>query len=204
MIQPPSGVNERPASSYGLLPGRIGLSGASGERASETEAVRMSDWVAKWQAGGEAGDARASVQALTADAELISPLTDQFSFRGRKVIEELLAEVFKVYSQFHYTDEVRGDGRAVLVATAQLNGRELTEIQHLTLAPDGRISTVTLAMRPLPAVTALQHTLGPRLARKYNRPGVARILAMAGGALDKMAASGDSRFTPLADPGHRH
>lgn len=162
--------------------------------------MRMADWVAHWKAGGEAWDARAAAEALTEDAELISPLTDRFSFRGQEVIQGLLAEVFEVYSEFRYIDELRADGRAVLVASARLRGLQLTELQHLTLDTDGRISRVTLAMRPLPAVTSFQRALGPRLARQQGRDGVARILSAAGTFLDGKASSGDRHFTPLADP----
>lgn len=162
--------------------------------------MRMTDWVGHWKVAGEAGDARAAAEALTGDAELISPLTDRFSFRGHEVIQGLLAEVFEVYSEFRYVDELRADGRVMLVASAQLRGRQLTELQHLTLDTDGRISRVTLAMRPLPAVTAFQRSLGPRVARKHGRDGVARILSVAGTFLDSVASSGDRRFTPLVDP----
>lgn len=160
----------------------------------------MTDWVAHWKDGGEACDARAAAEALTEDAELVSPLTDRFSFRGHEVIQGLLTEVFEVYSQFRYIDELRADGRAVLVASAQLRALQLTELQHLTLDTDGRICRVTLAMRPLPAVTAFQRALGPRVARRQGRAGVARILGAAGTFMDSMASSGDRRLTPLADP----
>lgn len=162
--------------------------------------MKMTDWVAQWKVGGEACDARTAAEALTEDAELVSPLTDRFSFRGQDVIQGLLADVFEVYSQFRYVDELRADGRAVLVASAQLRGRRLTELQHLTLDADGRISKVILAMRPLPAVTVFQRYLGPRVARRQGRAGAARILSAAGTVLDSMASSGDRRFTPLADP----
>lgn len=164
------------------------------------EGMRMTDWVTYWRVGGEACDARAATEALTEDAELVSPLTNRFSFHGREVIQGLLAEVFEVYSEFHYVDELRDDGRVMLVASARVRGEQLTELQHLTLDTDGRISRVTLAMRPLPAVTAFQRALGPRLARRQGRPGAARILSAAGTFLDRMTSSGDRRFTPLADP----
>lgn len=160
----------------------------------------MTDWVAQWKAGGEACDARAAAEALTEDAELISPLTDRFSFRGQEVIRRLLAEVFEVYSEFRYVGEPRAEGRVMLVASARIRNRQLTELQHLTLDTEGRISRVTLAMRPLPAVTALQRSLGPRVARQQGRDGVARVLSAAGTVLDSMASSGDRHFTPLADP----
>lgn len=46
----------------------------------------MTDWVAQWKASGEACDAHAAAEVLTEDAELVSPLTDRFSFRGQEVI----------------------------------------------------------------------------------------------------------------------
>ena len=58
----------------------------------------MADWVAHWKAGGEAWDARAAAEALTEDAELISPLTDRFSFRGQEVIQ---VRAWRCRSAFH-------------------------------------------------------------------------------------------------------
>jgi hypothetical protein len=160
----------------------------------------MTDWVERWKAGGEAGDAHAMAEALTEDAVLVSPLTDQFVFRGRAEIAELLGCVFEVFHDIHFTDDLRGNGRAALFAEGRVGGRTLAETQHLILAEDGHIREVALAMRPLPAVTRFLRLLGPRVARSQGHSGIAGLLTTAGTFLDSIAASGDRRFIPLARP----
>lgn len=160
----------------------------------------MTDWLSRWKTAVEAGDAHTAAEAVAAEAVLVSPLTDRFEFRGRGEIETLLRSVFEVFTGIGFLDDLRGDGRAVLVAEGDVGALRLWEAQHLLLDRDGRIDRMTLAMRPLPAVTAFTRALGPRVVREQGRPGMARVLAGAGAFLDTVAASGDRRFLPLASP----
>lgn len=160
----------------------------------------MPDFVERWKLAGEAGDAQACADAVTADVELVSPLTDQFTFRGRDEVVALLTDVFQVVEGLRYHRDLRGEGTAMLAATATIAGRPMEEVQQLDLDAEGRIRRVTLAMRPTPAITALTRALGPRVARRQGKPGVARTLTLAGAFLDSVAMTGDTRFMPLAAP----
>lgn len=160
----------------------------------------MDNWVDHWKAGGQAGDAHRIVEALTDDAVLISPITDQFVFRGRTEIEQLLVSVFEVFTDITYTDDVRSGDQVALFAHGRVGDITLHEAQHLKLDADGRIRELTLMMRPLPAVTRFLRELGPKVARGQGRAGAARVLTVAGAFLDTVAASGDSQFIPLARP----
>lgn len=153
-----------------------------------------------WKAAGAAGDVASAVAALAADAELISPLTAQFTFRGRGEISQLLEAVFEVVSDYRYERDLRGDREAFLTVRAQVRGVELHEVQHLELDQDGAISRITMAGRPLPALTALTRALGPALSRRQGNPAVARKLTLAGAFLDAVARTGDARYVPLAGP----
>lgn len=161
----------------------------------------MTGWLDTWKSGGEAGDAALAATALRADVVFVSPLTDQFRFVGREEVEELLHCVFEVLRDVHYAGDFRQGTDAFLTASAVVRGVELEDVQHLTLDDEGRIARIVVAMRPLPAVTAFLRAVGPVVARRQGRPGVARTLAVAGAFLDSVAATGDRRFIPLAAPG---
>lgn len=154
-----------------------------------------------WKSAGATGDVEGAVAALAVDAELVSPLTAQFSFRGRGEISQLLDAVFEVVSDYRYECDLRGDREAVLTVRAQVRGVEMHEVQHLEIDQDGAISQVTLAVRPLPALTALARALGPALSRRQRKPPAARKLALAGTFLDSVARTGDTKYVPLAAPG---
>lgn len=160
----------------------------------------MMNWINHWKLAAETGDPYAIADALSEDAVLISPITEGFVFRGRDQIVELLASVFEVFTEITFTGDIRSDDEVALFASGRVGRLALDEAQHLRLDADGRISEITLLMRPLPAVTAFVRALGPRVARRQGRIGAARTLALAGTFLNTVAATGDRRFLPLARP----
>lgn len=154
----------------------------------------------RWKQAGEAHNAAAAMAALATDAELVSPLTHRFRFRGLREIGELLDAVFEVASDYRYERDLRGAREAFLASRSQVAGVEIHELQHLELDGRGAITRITLAVRPLTALTALARALGPELARRQGHPRHARRLAHAGALLDAVARTGDTRFMPLAAP----
>jgi hypothetical protein len=90
--------------------------------------------------------------------------------------------------------------RVALFASARIGDVSLGEAQQIRLDDNGLLSEITLFMRPIPAMTALLRALGPRMARRQGRPGVAHVLVAAGTLLDGVASRGDARFVPLASP----
>lgn len=159
------------------------------------------DWIDEWKAAGENRDDAAAVSALSDEAVLVSPITDQFTFRGPEEIGLLLRGVFAVVGELQYTSDLRQGARAVLSATSTVDGVALDETQQLELDDvSGKICRLTFSIRPLPALTRLARRLGPELARQQGRRGAARTLLLAGGLLDTLAAAGDRRFVPLAGP----
>ncbi|WP_433236760.1 hypothetical protein ACQPYK_27645 [Streptosporangium sp. CA-135522] len=161
----------------------------------------MTDHVAAWRTAGEAGDAGAAVAALSEDVELVSPLTDRFTFRGHHELQELLTSVFEVFTGIRYEAEFREGRHVVLRAAGHVGVLRLEETQYLELDDEGRIRRLTLMMRPLAAVTRFVRVLGPRVASRQGRPGTAGVLTLAGAFLDSVAAGGDRVFLPMASPG---
>ncbi|WP_139416871.1 nuclear transport factor 2 family protein [Agromyces laixinhei] len=158
------------------------------------------DSIDAWKQAGAARDFDAAVAVVAPHGELVSPLTDQLRFRGPGEIGQLLEAVFEVVSDYLYERDLRGDGEAFLTSRAWVGGVEIHEFQHLELDGDGASARITLAVRPLPALTALNRDLGRALARRQGHPARARRLARAGALLDAVARTGDRKYVPLAAP----
>ncbi|WP_250031032.1 nuclear transport factor 2 family protein [Paractinoplanes maris] len=158
------------------------------------------DAVALWRDAGERGDAAAAVAALSPGVTLVSPITEQFTFHGRDQVRDLLEVALAAIDGISYTDQVAQDRTVALFYEATVGGTRLFEAQRLRLGQDGLITEITLYIRPLPALTRLLNRLGPELARRNGRPGLARVIPLAGGLLHAMADSGERRIMPKAAP----
>ena len=156
--------------------------------------------VAAWRAAGEAGDAAAATAALDPAVRLVSPITEQFTFDGRDQVRTLLEVALAAIDRITYTDQMTGPDSVALFYEAAVGPTRLYEAQRLRLGPDGLIREITLYIRPLPALTRLMTRLGPELARRNGRPGLARLVPVAGGLLHAMADSGERRIMPRAAP----
>jgi hypothetical protein len=77
------------------------------------------------------------------------------------------------------------------------------EAQLLRLDDTAHIREITLFGRPMPALTALMITLGPKLARRQGRRGLAALLRAGTARVHAMVTFGDRRVVPLTRPGAR-
>jgi hypothetical protein len=83
-------------------------------------------------------------------------------------------------------------------------GREaVEEAQLIRLDDQDRIRELTLFGRPLPALTTVMAGIGPRLLRRQNRPGLARVITAATAPLNAVVRLGERTLLPLADPNRR-
>jgi hypothetical protein len=156
--------------------------------------------VAAWRAAGEARDADRATAALSPDVVLESPITDKLTFRGHQQVHTLIDVALAAVDHLTYTDQV-AEGRTVaLFYEARIGDTHFYEAQRLRLDADGLISEITLYIRPLPALTLLMSRLGPELARRNGRTGLARILPLAGGAMHAMATTGERKIMPRMTP----
>ncbi len=158
------------------------------------------DAVAAWRAAGEAGDAAGAVAALSPDVVLISPITEQFTFRGHQQVRTLLEVALTAIDGITYTEQVAEGPTVALFFEANVGTRRLYEAQRLRLGADGLITEITLFVRPLPALTLLMARLGPELARRNGQPGLARLVPLAGGMLHWMADTGERKIMPRVAP----
>jgi hypothetical protein len=158
------------------------------------------DAVAAWRAAGETGDAAGAVAALSPDVTLVSPITEQFTFRGHRQVCTLLEVALAAIDDLTYTDQVAQGRIVALFYEARIGATRLFEAQRLRLDAGGLISEITLYVRPLPALTLLMTRLGPDLARRNGQPALARLIPLASGMVHSMATTGEQKIMPRMAP----
>lgn len=131
------------------------------------------------RAAMEARDVGAIVDAFAPDAVFHSPLTGKLALTGHDQIRALTEVILEVVTDLRYTDEVRGEDTAFLVAQARVGGQDIELTDHLRLNPDGKISEMTVFFRPLPATAAALRLIGAGLGRRRSAARGALLFGMA-------------------------
>ena len=116
-----------------------------------------------FRAAVEARDIEAIRATLAEDVLFFSPVAFQ-PFQGRDVVTEVLSNVMEVFGDFAYTDDLAGDGTHALVFRTSVKGKTVEGLDHLTLDDGGRITRLTVMLRPLSGVIAMAEEMGPRVA----------------------------------------
>jgi hypothetical protein len=111
----------------------------------------------------EAKDLDLLRQALAEDVVLHSPILFR-GFEGRETVIAVLSHVIEVFEDFAYVDELAEEARVVLRFRARVGDRELEGIDYLELDAEGRISELSVFLRPLSAITAFNERMSERLA----------------------------------------
>ena len=142
------------------------------------------------RAAMEARDTRAVVETFAENAVLRSPFTDGLVFEGREQIAALIPVILEVLGDLKYTEELCGDGVAVLVGHAHVDGLRLQFSDFLRLRGDGLIEEMTVFFRPLPASTAALRRVGEGLGRQKSTLRARTINSMAA-PLAFMSRTGD-------------
>jgi len=102
-------------------------------------------------------------ETLSEEVVLHSPILFK-GFEGREMTMVVLANVSEVFEDFRYLDEVHGDGTVVLRFAAKVEGKfEIEGIDYLTLDTEGRVTDLTVFLRPQKAVQAFNEQMVARL-----------------------------------------
>jgi hypothetical protein len=103
-------------------------------------------------------------ELLHPDVTFASPAVFQ-PYRGRAATLQVLAAAARTFEDFAYTAEAHGPQGDVLRFRARVGRYELEGVDILTMGEDGRITDVTVMVRPLRAlealVAAMQQALAP-------------------------------------------
>jgi hypothetical protein len=102
-------------------------------------------------------------ETLAEDVVLHSPILFK-GFEGRDMALLVLSNVIEVFEEFRYLDEVHGDGTVALRFAAKVEGKfEIEGVDYLTLDADGRVTDLTVFLRPLKAVNVFNEQMSARL-----------------------------------------
>jgi hypothetical protein len=110
----------------------------------------------------ERKDLEAMREALREDVVLHSPILFR-GFEGRDVVLQVLGHVAATLEDFAYTDELAESDTVALRFRARVGDRELEGIDFLELDAEGRVSELTVFMRPMSALTRFNEAMAVRL-----------------------------------------
>jgi ketosteroid isomerase-like protein len=106
------------------------------------------------ETAAEAGDVAPLIALLAEDVEFRSPVV-YAPFHGREAAARVLRAVFQVWRDFAYTLELRDGDREILMFTAKVGDREIQGCDFVRFDGDGRVSELTVMMRPLSGLNAV-------------------------------------------------
>ena len=112
----------------------------------------------------EAGDLDAVVALLHRDVVFNSPVVFR-PYRGPEALRPILAAVMEVFEDFHYVRDIgAAESREhALVFRARVGDKDIEGCDFVRLDEDGRITDLTVMVRPLKATMALAEAMRDRL-----------------------------------------
>ena len=108
----------------------------------------------------EADDHDAVAATLHPDVSLHSPVAFR-PFEGREATSAVLYAVSTVFEDFEYTDELEGPSSVALLFRARVGDKSVQGVDYLELDDDGSVEKLTVLIRPLSGVLALQERMAP-------------------------------------------
>ena len=110
----------------------------------------------------EARDVEAMGDALAPEVTFRSPVVFK-PYEGRDAVLMLLSLVVQVFEDFEYVDELEGADATCLLFRARVGDREIEGIDYLRHGADGRVTELTVMVRPYSAATALRDAMAAKL-----------------------------------------
>ena len=111
------------------------------------------------------GDVARASEHLSETVELNSPILPT-PFKGRTSVAAVLGALLSTVDAFEPKMMMRDGTDVIAVLTIRFEDHVIDAFDHVRLGEDGRIETMTIAWRPLPAVVAVQQQLVPKLGGK--------------------------------------
>jgi hypothetical protein len=115
-----------------------------------------------FRVAAEAKDVELMTAVLREDVVLHSPILFR-GFEGREMVGQVLTHVAATLEDFTYTDEIAGEDSVCLRFKARVGDRELEGIDFLELDDEGKVTELTVFMRPLSAINAFNEQMKLRL-----------------------------------------
>jgi hypothetical protein len=87
-------------------------------------------------------------------------------FKGRDSVIAVLGALLSTIDAFEPKKMIRDGADVIATLTIRFEEHVIDACDHVHLGEDGRIDTMTIAWRPLPAIVAIQQRLIPKLGGK--------------------------------------
>jgi hypothetical protein len=131
--------------------------------------VSAEETTREMRAAVESADVDRFIATLSPQAVLRSPISTFAEFTGEARMRMLARAIFETIEDIRYYEEVGDERTRALFYRGRIGSQTIDEASLLRLDPEGRIAEITLWIRPLPGLTRLAATLGPRLAGRRRR-----------------------------------
>lgn len=114
----------------------------------------------------EARDAQAIEALLAENVVFTSPVAFK-PYPGRALTAAILRGVMRVFEDFHYVREIADAGGHdhALLFEAKVAGKTISGCDFLTFDADGKITELTVMVRPLSAAQTLSEAMGAQFAQ---------------------------------------
>jgi hypothetical protein len=154
--------------------------------------MAMHPFRAAWQTR----DLDAWADVLATDVVLHSPII-KTPFRGRDAVSELFGVLFSSVGDFDIVEEFSAENAHVFFWRADVGGRSVEGADLLRFDAAGKISEITVLIRPLIDIATFAAVIGPPLGAKRGgiRGPVLRLLTLPLAALLRLADAIASRLT---------
>ena len=116
----------------------------------------------RFRAAAESKDFLQLEEIFTEDVTFRSPAVFK-PYEGRDAIGMILHTVSQVFEDFQYVHELEGADATCLLFRARVGDREIEGIDYRRLGPDGRVTELTVMVRPYSAATALRDAMAAKL-----------------------------------------
>jgi ketosteroid isomerase-like protein len=127
------------------------------------------DTLRRLEAAAAAGDAAGVVACLAPDVVIRSPITARIRFEGLDQAAELFPRVFAVVSEVTFYETVGSGSTRAVFWRGRVRGRLLEEANLLRMDDEGRITEMTVFLRPLAGLLTFAADLAPSLAARRGR-----------------------------------
>jgi len=115
-----------------------------------------------FRAAAEAKDFEAGRSLFTDDVTFRSPFVHT-PYEGIDALAFLLGNVVQVFENFKYISQVETGDTAVLMFEATVNEKQLQGVDILKFDDEGKITELTVMVRPMTGLTALGEEMGRRI-----------------------------------------
>jgi len=157
--------------------------------------------VIELERAARAHDVEAAIACFAPGIVVHSPITQRIRFSGVDQASDLFRRVFEVVGDVTFYETVgEGEPTQVIFWRGRVGSHYLEEANLLRLDDEGRITEMTVFMRPIPGLLALASALASSLASRKGRGRALAVRAVLG-SLGVLYRSGEPAVVALAGAG---